>query len=392
MRTAPGGGAARPPLEAGAIPVEWADGMNQMAPGAPEYEKALDDFIALRRRTFYPKTDLTLPQADLLTALARKPSAGEALKDQAAEVVRQVFGRMPLQIEFKPAGTFHLLYRISFAADENYFLRAEFVFTARPAFEFAIEEAVPALLSTPGLRTLKTDLSREVFPLDYQIVAEAQGHRLTELENPETQFLPDEVLEDWGRTLAQVHQRPAGGAGLLNPRSLQSGRVEGVLGSWNEYLRLNLRSHLETCVAARALPAENIPFIETLVHKTLGELRTASTSLLHGDPGHHNVFTQNGKISAVIDWEDALAGDPMFDIAYWGTFVRDYLREPFLRGYREIFALPEDFEIRYWLYYLRISLSKTAHRHLFGIKDRPGRPPASDRITKALTHLKSLTR
>jgi Ser/Thr protein kinase RdoA (MazF antagonist) len=118
--------------------------------------------------------------------------------------------------------------------------------------------------------------------------------------------------------------------------------------------------------------------------------RDVRASLLHGDLGHHNVFSDGQHITAIIDWEDCLCGDPVFDIAFWGTFCRDYMLDPFLKGYRTIRQLPGDFELRYWLYYLRIALSKTVHRFRFGYPDRPGRPPASLRIQKAVEKLRSL--
>jgi aminoglycoside phosphotransferase (APT) family kinase protein len=363
-----------------------------MEPGSAEYEKALDEFIELRRRTFYPKTDLPLSPEALKAALDRKSALGESLRKKIEGAALDTFGRAPLEVEFVAAGTFHLVYRIIYSTEERYFLKAEAVFTERPAFEFEIEEALSGRKVAPGVRIIRTDFSRGLVPLDYQMVSKATGVRLTELENPETQFVPDAVLEDWGRTLARVHQVAASGAGLLNPRALRRGEVRGALSSWEEYLRLNLSSHLETCRVSGAISEDTVAAIEGMFDRAVRRLGEVPMCLLHGDPGHHNVFARDEKISAVIDWEDALAGDPIFDVAYWGTFVRDYLREPFLRGYREINALPEDFEFRYWLYYLRVAISKTAHRHLFGYEDRPGRPPAAERIHKAVSHLGSLTR
>ena len=55
-----------------------------MEPGSAEYEKALDEFIELRRRTFYPKTDLPLSQEALKAALDRKSALGESLRKKKA--------------------------------------------------------------------------------------------------------------------------------------------------------------------------------------------------------------------------------------------------------------------------------------------------------------------
>ncbi|MBN1409470.1 MAG: aminoglycoside phosphotransferase family protein [Spirochaetales bacterium] len=45
-------------------------------------------------------------------------------------------------------------------------------------------------------------------------------------------------------------------------------------------------------------------------------------TLVHGSFSTYNVLTENGKVSAVIDWQDARFGDPLFDLAsmdYWPT-------------------------------------------------------------------------
>ncbi len=41
-----------------------------------------------------------------------------------------------------------------------------------------------------------------------------------------------------------------------------------------------------------------------------------SACLLHGDPGPFNVITQQGRPTALIDWDSARPGDPMEDVGY----------------------------------------------------------------------------
>ena len=356
------------------------------------YDSALDDFIQLRQRTFYPKTDLELPLAELNAIREERDREAPALAGALLQSLR-FEGRRPTSIQPLSSGTFHLLFRADFGPNTIAYVRTGYTFRQRPAFEFVIELSISELLPStkvPGAEVLCNDLTRVEFPLDYQLIREAPGHPLNKIENPDTQFIPDAILEDWGRTLARVHQINATGAGLLNPRALEHGRCEGVLSSWNDYLLLNLDKHLDLCVAAGAVPSKVLPSISKTIFDSIPRLGNVPIRLLQGDPGHHNIFAAGEKISAIIDWEDALAGDPIFDVAYWGTFVRDYMREPFLRGYREISPLSPDFEFRYWLYYLRVAISKTAHRHLFAYKDRPGRPPPSERISKALSYLTTL--
>jgi len=78
----------------------------------------------------------------------------------------------------------------------------------------------------------------------------------------------------------------------------------------------------------------------------------------------------------------AWAGDPVYDIAFWGTFHSARRHCPTFStayfGGKQPFA---DFELRYWLYFVRVALGeKPFLRHRLGYADPPGRPPASTRI------------
>jgi aminoglycoside phosphotransferase (APT) family kinase protein len=58
-------------------------------------------------------------------------------------------------------------------------------------------------------------------------------------------------------------------------------------------------------------------------------------SLLHGDIGFHNLLLDDGKLSAVVDWEFGHIGDAAEDLAYvrntlgeqidWDAFIAAYL-------------------------------------------------------------------
>lgn len=45
--------------------------------------------------------------------------------------------------------------------------------------------------------------------------------------------------------------------------------------------------------------------------------------LVHGGFGGTNVLAENGKVTAVLDWQDARFGDPLFDLAYMDFWVWD---------------------------------------------------------------------
>jgi len=333
-------------------------------------QAALERWNERRRRIFYPKTDIHL-DADRLTG----PHVDRSLIEQALDEQVQ-------DIEAISGGTLHKLFRVC-AAEKRWILKLALEDTD---FGFAIESRAMDQLRAVGLPALQVgpfSVIGDRLNVPFLFIEEASGQTLTSFENPETQQMPEPLLFELGRTLARIHQVPAKGAGLID---CSTEEWTGLHQNWWNYILLRLDDHLQVCSEIGATRESERSVIEKIFRSEL----KAEKRLLHGDPGHHNVFSDGRKITAIIDWEDALAGDPIFDIAYWGTFVRDEMRARFLEGYQTVEKLPADFEHRYWLYYLRVALSKSVHRHRFGIKDRPGRPPASRRIQKALSKLAEL--
>jgi len=53
-----------------------------------------------------------------------------------------------------------------------------------------------------------------------------------------------------------------------------------------------------------------------------------SRTLVHGDYGLHNLLVEDGRITAVLDWEFAHVGDPREDLAYARPFVEKVLPWP----------------------------------------------------------------
>jgi fructosamine-3-kinase len=345
-------------------------------------QAALERWNERRRRIFYPKTDIDF---DLGAMRKRKAELSRIDLSKISEILDEDVS----SIEFLPnAGTLHALFRV-ITRSERYILKLALEDSAA---EFAIENAAHstlAALGQPSLTVRAYNVLPQKLSCPFIIVGEAPGQSLTIFENPETQAIPEPILFELGKTIARVHQVETLGAGFLNVRTIPE-TIQGVLPDWSAYVRLQLEEHLKICRNICAIDDQEQALIGRIFIRGMDALCKAPIRLLHGDLGHHNVFSDGQKITAIIDWEDALCGDPVFDIAYWGTFVRDEMRSQFLQGYQSIQPLPWDFENRYWLYYLRVAISKTVHRHHFGIKDRPGRPLAFRRIHKALSKLTNL--
>lgn len=336
-----------------------------------------------RQSTFYLKADIDVPDA-VLTTMARDNERAIAERVPAiATLCIGLFGRSPNSVAPLPEqGTFHCLYRVTYGGGKTYIIRTNAPASPYPALDLHIDGWAMARLrgaDLPAVPVYALDTTRKIVPFDYAVMDEAGGKPLSRLlENAGNAHLVSEL----GRVVAGLHGIKCNGFGLLDVESVLSGEARGTVASWTDYLGLNLDAHLKTCADTGALSAHDARLAESAFNQA--DLDCVRPSLLHGDLNHRNVYSDGRVITAVIDWEDCLSGDPVFDIASWGTFIgNDERLEQFLEGYRSVRCLPDDFERRYWLYYLRIVLAKTVHRYRFGyyLKDRI---PAAKRLEKPL--------
>jgi hypothetical protein len=351
----------------------------------------IESFHRWRQDCFYPKADLPLSDSVLR---GERPSV--ALDETLiAQICAYTLGE-PVIVETLAAGTFHRLWRVQRLNGDSLIFRANVLNEWFRDFTMALDDAVGERLRQIGLPALKLhrlDLTRKLCPADYEIVNEAPGVSLRMFDNDEAQLLP--LLRQLGIFLARVHGISADGYGLLDVRKVglhSDGVLRGGHSAWDDYIWLNLERHVGICAETGAISADEERKIVWYCEGCQGLFKQGTPSLLHGDPGSHNVFVKDGKISALIDWEDALAGDPVFEIAFWATFHPERRHAAFIEGYLEAATLPPDFELRFWFYFLRVSLAKTVLRHRLRINDQPGREPAALRIRKAFVKLQALSR
>jgi len=347
---------------------------------------------ASRKTIFYPKTDVTFNASSLYQAI--NPEA----KDYAhwypliETYCLYALKKVPISHECIPGGTFHLLYKIAFSETEQCIVRINKFPTLYMASDFVIDSWVYPFLKKhdiPVPKVISIDTSRDIIPTDIEILSYLPGNNLEMYCNKETQHMDPELLQNIGFLVAEIHSIDLAGFGPISLQSISqdTSAPQGLHAHWHNYIFLRLEDHIATCEKNKIISMQEASKIFTLFHAHKNLLTIMNPVLLHGDLGNHNLISTDGKtISGIIDWEDCMAGDPVFDIAFWGTFFKDHMPDEFLKGYTAVHTLSEDFHTRYWLYYLRIALSKTVHRHIFGYKDIKGRPPASARISKALSH------
>jgi aminoglycoside phosphotransferase (APT) family kinase protein len=197
-------------------------------------------------------------------------------------------------------------------------------------------------------------------------VHDVQDALLSERISGQTWFYlirdPDEqvaVAQDFIANLAALHR--------LDPRDLELPSFGAVR---------TAREHtLEEIAKMRARATGKTGYIDPIVRMSLDWLEAnvpdydGPVVLVQGDTGPGNFMYENGKVTAVVDWELAHLGDPMDDIAWLSlrtvqdtfTHFPDRMRE-----YEELSGHKID-EQRVWYYRLLAEIRLSA--------ERPGEEP-----------------
>jgi aminoglycoside phosphotransferase (APT) family kinase protein len=323
---------------------------------------------------FLVKADLETPRVPLPEMRGAADDAfgiDAALLSQAASA----FGVGALQRNAHQ-GTMHRLYR---GAGRLVRLAA---FEGEPWNELMeLECRLAPLLRSKGLPVPACEFRRIGGDRGAQVVDLVEGESLDTRDADEQATLRG--LRTAATLLARVHAIRGQGAGPLSLERLRNNEIAGLHASWPAFVRLRLDDHLRQCEAMGAMSAEDAERAHAAFNGPLLD-RAPGGALLHGDPGSHNFIFRGEFLAAMIDWEDAIVGDPVFELASMCTFHPQRRHNAILEGYGTALVRGSAQARRFWLYFLRIALAKTVHRHRFGYVDAPGRMPAAARIQLAL--------
>ena len=116
-----------------------------------------------------------------------------------------------------------------------------------------------------------------------------------------------------GDQLSRLHTIEVGAFGPLDP-TLAGTADPQEPGGWHDWLD-GREECLERAFAIAGLGERG----EETVHEALGRLRDSDPGeprLCHGDFADDNLIIADGKLAAVIDWNNVIGCDPAFDLAY----------------------------------------------------------------------------
>jgi aminoglycoside phosphotransferase (APT) family kinase protein len=226
-------------------------------------------------------------------------------------------------------------------------------------------------VATP--RVLAVDASRQQVPFAWQVLEFIDHPDLNQLHKAGRLDLP-RAAHEIGASVARWQTVQPRGFGPFDAElHRRENRLEGFHPRYEDYFFLHLERHLRFLRDRDFLSSEEAAAIaeEIETHREL--LALSQGCLVHKDLALWNILGSATQIAAFIDWDDAISGDPMDDLALLGCFYDGPILARALKGYATVRPLPADHRRRFWLHLLRNMIVKAVIRVGAGYFDRTDR-------------------
>ncbi len=142
-------------------------------------------------------------------------------------------------------------------------------------------------------------------------------------------------------------------------------RGEGLRGfhrSYADYFYVRLDVHLDFLVGEQFLTPEQRHQIASEIAAHRDCLQIEQGCLVHKDLALWNVLGQPDRVVAYIDFDDAIAGDPLDDLSLLACFHDAAWMEQAFAGYQSVLPFPAQHRRRFWLHLLRNMIVKAVIR------------------------------
>ncbi len=273
----------------------------------------------------------------------------------------------------KPAtwGTSHVTYIVSVKERARPVVFRATVGIAEPETYMVVEKLVTdqvAMLGVPVNRIMYVDISRETYPFDFQIQEALEGSDIEDNFHG-TREDYDQLSFDLGRHIATWGDLSFAKFGRFDGIAALSGKLTGTKESMYEYVLVRLDEDIRYLADHQVITMKQASSIRALFETHKPVMSTGIGTLVQYDLADHNImFDGDRTITGIFDWEAAVVGDPMLDLASIPTWKTHFPREEkLLEGYRSVRDLPNFYQEKIHIYRLRTMLWKMVYALRAGI-------------------------
>jgi aminoglycoside phosphotransferase (APT) family kinase protein len=191
------------------------------------------------------------------------------------------------------------------------------------AIEHDLIEAVRLHTGVPVTESLGHEMDRSVLGEAAMILRRAHGNSSTSdlfHDGPDTHQV-DNVVRHLCESLVELHQTDIS---KLNPHGeLDDPRDVGIdASSWDRYMDTTFENYLDQYPRINRDPMLCV-LLDAFLTLRRNKPRPLPLSLVHGDFNPANFLYADGKVTALIDWENARVGDPREDLGWMMMMMDD---------------------------------------------------------------------
>ena len=286
----------------------------------------------------------------------------ESVKQKVDALLTNFFNSNDFELTIGAGQGNHLTFKVRHH-QKNYFVRIENGHDGDEYME--IEAEVMKSVQRIGIPTPQiyvVDSSRTSYPFAYQIMEFLEFADLNEIYR-KNKLDVLQVMNTLGKYIASWQKLTFEGFGAFNIKSFrENGKLVGHHNKYADYYMLNLEKHLHFLEKYHFIDKEQQKDICDEVQKHERLLDISRGSLVHKDIALWNVMGNSNSILSVIDWDDAISGDPTDDISLMACFHSTDEINAIIEGYQTVNPLPDNFMPRFWLHLLRNMIVKAVIR------------------------------
>ena len=312
-------------------------------------------------------TDIFYPVAHRTDAeIAVLKKRYELFDDSVIPEVFHEHGYTPVSW-IRPAswGTSHVVYSVTVKEFEApLILRANIGYGSSEVYmlvEKLLTDKV-SLLGVPVNRILVVDISRKKFVFDFQIQEQLAGKDIEDhFDGSQESY--DALSFQLGAYIARWGALSFDGFGRFDAS------LNGTKKSMYDYMIVQLDADIEFLVTANIVSGAQAIALRKLFETYKDVMYVKQSTLVHYDLADHNImFDGSSKLTGIFDWEAAVAGDPILDLASAPTWKTHFPRDQkIIEGYQSVRQLPDLYREKINIYRLRTMIWKMVYAIRAGI-------------------------
>ncbi len=281
-------------------------------------------------------------------------------------------------------GTTHVIYIVSVKEQKDPLIFRAIVGITKPEIEMKTEQLITDQVRTLGVpvnKIIYVDISRRTFPFDFHIQEVMLGEDIEDHFNG-TKEEYDHMSFVLGTHIAAFDQLSFDKYGLFDEHEALNEKLVGTKQSFFDYIITRLDEDIQFIRDNAVVTTKQADEMRTSFDTYKPVINIAKGTLVHHDLADHNIMYLDGKITGIFDWDRAVIGDPVLDLASCPTWKTHYPREEkLIEGYCSVHDLPDHFWDKMHIYRLRTTIWKMVFAVRAGILNDTRRQRFIDALT-----------